>query len=80
MKRSEFIGRRAAEFQFGRIIFGWFQFAWFIPVYLKMFNLTIIQAAIMAGAGLILIWLAGFLAYRFGIVKHFRKREFGGLL
>ena len=80
MKRSKFIGRRMAEFQFGKIIFGFFQFAWFMPVYFKMFRLTILQTFCMALCIGFFIWVVGFLAYRFGIVKHFKRREFKGVL
>ena len=80
MKKSEFIGKRLAEFQFGRNIFGYFQFLWFMPVYFKMFNLKLWQIMVASIGLVILIWLVGLLCYKFGIVRNFRKHEFKGII
>lgn len=80
MSRTQFVGSRMAEFQFGRIVFGWFQFVWFLPVYFKIFGIGWSGLAVLVLVVLIAIWVTGFLAYRFGLVRHFRKKEFGGLL
>ncbi len=80
VKKSEWIGRRLAEMQFGRTLQGMFQAILFFPLYFKMYHLPTWAWAVLIIAFGFLTWLTGWAAYHFKIVENFRKKEFKGIL
>jgi hypothetical protein len=80
LSKTKWLAQRLAEFQFGRIIQGWFQWVLFIPVYFKMFHLKWWGVVILILAGTILTWFGGYLAYLVKLVEHYRRRELRGVL
>jgi len=76
---SDFVGKRMAEFQFGKMVTGWVQFVWFLPLYAKQFNLGIVAIIIFTVCALSATWIIGFISFRYGFVKGFKSHELKGV-
>lgn len=74
--KSEWVGQRMAEFQFGRNIMGWFQFLFQVVIIIKLFDLSQILYVLVIPVGVLCVWILGFICYKFSIVRHFREKEF----